>query len=91
VLVGFTYSVGSMIAVWLGISEEPIGKGQSYDEVYAHQGVDRLRVESHRSGRRRWRAPKRWAEQLLTDQPGTTWKQRVQSFLIGHALRGAAV
>lgn len=91
VVLGFTYSLASMIAVWLGITKKPIGKGLSHDEVYARQGVDRLRPEAHRSGRRRWRAPKRWADRRLTDRPGTTWQQRVQAFLIGHALRGAAM
>ena len=80
-----------MIAVWLGIAERPIGKGLSHSEVYARQGVDRLRLEAHRSGQRRWRAPRRWADRHLADQPGTTWKQRMQAFLIDHALRGAAV
>ena len=90
-ILGFTYSIASMFAVWLGVAERPIGKGLSHDEVYALQGVDRLRPEAYRSGRRRWRAPKRWADRHLTDQPGTTWKQRVQAFLIDQALRGAAV
>ena len=91
VILGFTYSVASMIAVWLGIMKQPPGQGRSHDEVYALQGVDRLHLEAGRSGGRRWRAPKRWADLLLTDQPGTTWKQRVQAFLIDHALRGAAM
>jgi hypothetical protein len=89
VILGFTYSLASRIAVWFGITRRPVGEGLSHDEVYALQGVDRLRIEAHRSGRRRWRAPKRWAEAHLADQPGTTWKQRVQAFLIDHALRGA--
>ncbi len=80
-----------MVAVWLGITDRPVGGGLSHEEVYALQGVDRLHLEAHRSGGKRWRAPKRWAELRLADQPGTTWKQRVQSFLIGHALRGAAM
>lgn len=80
-----------MVAVWLGITGPPVGHGMSSDEVYAHQGVDRLHCEGHRSGRRRWREPRRWAERHLTDQPGATWKQRVQAFLIGHALRGAVM
>ena len=91
VLLGFTYSVASMVAVWLGITSPPVGHGMSSDEVYALQGVDRLHREGHRSGRRRWREPRRWAERHLTDQPGTTWKQRVQAFLIDHALRGVAM
>lgn len=90
-VLGFTYSIASMVAVWLGITQAPVGKGLSHDEVYARQGVDRLRREAHRSGRRRWRTPKRWALRHLTDPPGTTWKQRVQAFLIDHALRGAAM
>ncbi len=90
-LLGFTYSVASMIAVWLGIAEKPVGKALSHEEVYALQGVDRLSLEGQRSGGKRWRAPKRWAERRLSDQPGTTWKQRVQAFLIDHALRGAAM
>ena len=90
-ILGFTYSFPSMVAVWLGVTERPIGRGLSHDEVYALQGVDRLHLEAGRSGGRRWRAPKRWADLLLTDQPGTTWKQRVQAFLIDHALRGAAM
>ena len=91
VLLGFTYSVASMIAAWLGITSRPVGEGLSHEEVYALQGVDRLRREAHRSGRKRWRALKRWADRHLADRPGTTWKQRVQAFLIDHALRGAAM
>jgi len=91
VFLGFTCSVASIIAVWLGITKKPLGYGMSHDEVYALQGVDRLHLEAGRSGRRRWRAPKRWAERFLTDQPGTTWKQRVQAFLIDHAPRGSAM
>ena len=91
VLLGFTYSVASMIAVWLGIAEKPVGKALSHEEVYALQGVDRLSLEGQRSGGKRWRAPKRWAERRLSDQPGTTWKQRVQAFLVDHARRGAAM
>jgi len=90
-ILGFIYSCASMIAVWLGITRRPIGDGLSHEEVYALQGVDRLACEAHRSGRKRWRAPKRWAECHLIDQPGTTWKQRVQSFLISHTLHGAAM
>lgn len=90
VVLGFVYSFDSMIAVWKDLAVPPFGGGLSHDEVYARQGVDRLRREAHRSGRRRWRAPKRWADRHLTDQPGTTWMQRAQSFLIAHALHGAA-
>lgn len=91
VILGFTYSLASRIAVWLGITDKPVGNGLSHEEVYARQGVDRLSLEGHRSGRKRWRTPKRWAEHLLADQPGATWQQRVQAFLIDHALRGAAM
>ncbi|MEZ4320792.1 MAG: hypothetical protein R3F61_25145 [Myxococcota bacterium] len=59
VILGFPYSIASMIAVWLGIAERPVGNGLSHEEVYALQGVDRLQVEAHRSGGKRWRAPKR--------------------------------
>ena len=91
VVLGLLYSTASMIAAWLGITPRPVGKGLPHDSVYAHQGVDRLRPERHRSGRRRWRCLRRWAQRFLTNQPGTTWSQRVQAFLIGHALRGAAM
>lgn len=87
----FLYSIASMIAAWLGTTPPPIGQGRSHDAVYARQGVDRLRPERHRSGRRRWRALRRWADRFLSNQPGTTWSQRVRAFLIDHALRGAAV
>jgi hypothetical protein len=86
VLLGFAYSVASMIAVWTGRARAPIGGGQTHAEVYARQGVDRLRP---RHGRIFWKAPRRWAERHLIDSPGATWQQRVQAFLIGHALRGA--
>jgi len=91
VVLGVTYSVASMIAVWLGITGPPVGKGLSHEQVYALQGVDRLHLEAHRSGPVRWRQPKRWADRLLIDWPGTTWKHRVQAFLIDHARRGATV
>jgi hypothetical protein len=91
VILGFTYGVAAMIAVWLGITGPPVGKGLSHEEVYALQGVDRLHLEAHRSGPVRWRQPKRWADRLLIDWPGTTWKHRVRAFLIDHARRGAAV
>lgn len=91
VLLGFVYSAASMVAVWLGIAQPPVGQGLSHAEVYARQGVDRLHREQHRSGQARWRSPQRWASQHLTAQPGTTWQQRVHAFLIDHALRGAAM
>jgi hypothetical protein len=76
-----------MVAVWLGI----VGRGQPHHEVYALQGVDRLKRERGRSGGRRWRTPKRWAERHLTDLSGTTWKQRVQAFLLERSPRVPAM
>ncbi len=91
VLKHFLYSLASIIAAWSGFTARPVGQGLDHDTVYARQGVDRLRVERRRSGGRRWRALRWWAERFLTTQPGTTWSQRVRAFLIEHALRGAAM
>lgn len=88
VLLGFTYSFASMVAVWTGRASPPVGEGRTHAEVYARQGVDRLRPYHDRVF---WKAPRRWAERHLTDLPGATWLQRVQAFLIDHALRGATM
>lgn len=56
VVMHFLYSLASIIAAWFGITAPPIGQGLDHDAVYARQGVERVRVERHRSGKRRWRA-----------------------------------
>lgn len=91
VLLRFVYSAATIVAAWLAVEPQPIGLGQNHATAYARLGVDRLRLERHRSGGKRWRAVRWWAERFLTHEPGTTWSQRMRAFLIDHALRGAAV
>lgn len=89
------YSLFAIVhGFWLA-APAPLGCGLDDEEVYAHQGVDRLTADRHRTGVRRWRSLARWASCAGQWWPtvaiaGTTWRGRASSLLAAFATAGEA-
>lgn len=86
------YSLLAILTAWWFSVEPPLGKGLEEQEVYARQGVDRLKSgpEKNRTGKRRWASLSRWATKIDLWWPGrivlgNTWRARVSSLLAGFA------
>lgn len=89
------YSLFAIVhAFWLAVPA-PLGQGLRDGEVCAHQGVDRLPDERHRSGQRRWRSLARWAACAGQWWPtvaiaGTTWRRRAALLIAAFVPAGEA-
>lgn len=89
------YSLFAIVhALWLAVAP-PLGRGLSDEEVYAHQGVDRLAADRHRTGARRWRSLARWTASADRWWPtlavvGDTWRDRAASRIAAFVQAGEA-
>lgn len=89
------YSLFAVVhALWLAVPR-PVGRGLGDEEVYAHQGVDRLAHEARRAGRRRWRSLARWTASARQGWPsvtlvGATWRDRANSMIAAFVAAGEA-
>jgi hypothetical protein len=89
------YSLFAIVhALWLAVAP-PIGQGRDDEEVYAHQGVDRLAADRHRTGVRRWRSLARWTMSADRWWPtlavaGETWRDRATSLIAAFVSAGEA-